>query len=223
MNGRRQEQQLRGGEDSARFRDPEDVDAGGHRPALPTIRGCATRHGRSAIKQIASGTAFGGGPRLRYAVGGRLEIKVAQGAKPAKAAAFPARWDAYNRWAAATEAWCGPDFYPPRTTTLFLEDLAQLDHDLHQVHPAAGLSVSFGRRDSVSAPLPRCGKAIADVIQNFRPRWRHGASPPQFDQHAARPVGAGLSEVTPACWSDGRVRFACCYRPMGRLRTAGRG
>lgn len=77
-----------GGEDPARFHALKDVDGEGHSATLPNLNGL--RNGDSAcsaIKQIASGR-FGVTPEYLRS-GRQLEIKVAQGAKPGKAANCP--------------------------------------------------------------------------------------------------------------------------------------
>lgn len=77
-----------GGEDPVRYKVLDDVDASGHSPTLPHLRGL--RNGdtaSSAIKQVASGR-FGVTPEY-LASARQIEIKIAQGAKPGEGGQLP--------------------------------------------------------------------------------------------------------------------------------------
>jgi len=92
----------------------------GTRPRADDFGACATEHGLlRRSKQIASGP-LRCDPGLPTAVGGAVEIKVARGPSPAKAAASPGEGGRlYIAGLRNSKAWCGPDFCHPRPRHLF--------------------------------------------------------------------------------------------------------
>ena len=207
-----------GGEDSARFRALEDVDAGGHSPTLPTIRGL--RNGDtacSAIKQIASGR-FGVTPAYLRS-GRQLEIKVAQGAKPGEGGQLPGpKVDAYIAGLRNSKPGVALISPPPHHDIYSIEDLAQLIHDLHQVHPAAKVSVKLVAEIGIGTIAAGVAKANADVIQISGHDGGTGASPLSSIKHAGSPWELGLSEVHRSLLVNG-LRDRVLLRTDGGLKT----
>ena len=132
-----------GGEDPVRYGALTDVDETGRSPTLPHLRGLRPGDTAcSAIKQVASGR-FGVTPAYLRS-GQQLEIKVAQGAKPGEGGQLPGtKVDAYIAGLRNSKPGVPLISPPPHHDIYSIEDLAQLIHDLHQVHPAAKVSVKL--------------------------------------------------------------------------------
>jgi glutamate synthase (ferredoxin) len=207
-----------GGEDPARFHGLHDVDDGGCSPTLPTIRGL--RNGdsaNSAIKQIASGR-FGVTPAYLRS-GRQLEIKVAQGAKPGEGGQLPGpKVDAYIAWLRNSKPGVALISPPPHHDIYSIEDLAQLIHDLHQVHPAAKVSVKLVSEIGIGTIAAGVAKANADVIQISGHDGGTGASPLSSIKHAGSPWELGLSEVHRTLLVNG-LRDRVLLRTDGGLKT----
>ncbi|MEB3308561.1 MAG: glutamate synthase large subunit [Cyanobacteriota bacterium] len=207
-----------GGEDPARFHRLEDVDSEGRSATLPTIRGL--RNGDSAcsaIKQVASGR-FGVTPEyLRSAR--QLEIKVAQGAKPGEGGQLPGpKVDAYIAGLRNSKPGVGLISPPPHHDIYSIEDLAQLIFDLHQVHPAAKVSVKLVAEIGIGTIAAGVAKANADVIQISGHDGGTGASPLSSIKHAGSPWELGLTEVHRALLENG-LRHRVLLRADGGLKT----
>ena len=207
-----------GGEDPARFHPLEDVDAEGRSASLPTIRGL--RNGDtacSAIKQIASGR-FGVTPEyLRSAQ--QLEIKVAQGAKPGEGGQLPGpKVDPYIAWLRNSKPGVALISPPPHHDIYSIEDLAQLIHDLHQIHPSAKVSVKLVAEIGIGTIAAGVAKANADVIQISGHDGGTGASPLSSIKHAGSPWELGLTEVHRALLVNG-LRDRVLLRADGGLKT----
>ena len=97
---------------------------------------------RSAIKQVASGRF---GVTAHYMVNSdELQIKISQGAKPGEGGQLPGgKVDKTIAWLRHSTPGVGLISPPPHHDIYSIEDLAQLIHDLHQVHPAARVSVKL--------------------------------------------------------------------------------
>ena len=207
-----------GGEDPARFHVLNDVDGEGHSATLPTIRGL--RNGDtacSAIKQIASGR-FGVTPEYLRS-GRQLEIKVAQGAKPGEGGQLPGpKVDAYIAWLRNSKAGVALISPPPHHDIYSIEDLAQLIHDLHQVHPAAKVSVKLVAEIGIGTIAAGVAKANADVIQISGHDGGTGASPLSSIKHAGSPWELGLTEVHRSLLENG-LRDRVLLRADGGLKT----
>jgi glutamate synthase (ferredoxin) len=207
-----------GGEDPARFHRLNDVDGEGHSATLPTIRGL--RNGDtacSAIKQIASGR-FGVTPEYLRS-GRQLEIKVAQGAKPGEGGQLPGpKVDAYIAWLRNSKAGVALISPPPHHDIYSIEDLAQLIHDLHQVHPAAKVSVKLVAEIGIGTIAAGVAKANADVIQISGHDGGTGASPLSSIKHAGSPWELGLTEVHRSLLENG-LRHRVLLRADGGLKT----
>ncbi|WP_043368799.1 glutamate synthase large subunit [Cyanobium sp. PCC 7001] len=207
-----------GGEDPARFHVLQDVDAEGRSASLPTIRGL--RNGDSAcsaIKQIASGR-FGVTPEYLRS-GRQLEIKVAQGAKPGEGGQLPGpKVDPYIAWLRNSKAGVALISPPPHHDIYSIEDLAQLIHDLHQVHPAAKVSVKLVAEIGIGTIAAGVAKANADVIQISGHDGGTGASPLSSIKHAGTPWELGLTEVHRSLLTNG-LRDRVLLRADGGLKT----
>ena len=207
-----------GGEDPARFKVLADVDAEGHSPTLPTLNGL--RNGDtacSAIKQIASGR-FGVTPEYLRS-GRQLEIKVAQGAKPGEGGQLPGpKVDPYIAWLRNSKAGVALISPPPHHDIYSIEDLAQLIHDLHQVHPAAKVSVKLVAEIGIGTIAAGVAKANADVIQISGHDGGTGASPLSSIKHAGSPWELGLTEVHRSLLENG-LRHRVLLRADGGLKT----
>ncbi|MDP6323927.1 MAG: glutamate synthase-related protein, partial [Acidimicrobiales bacterium] len=152
-----------GGEDPARFKILEDVDANNLSATLPSIKGL--RNGDtacSAIKQIASGRFGVTAEYLRS--GKQLEIKIAQGAKPGEGGQLPGpKVDPYIAKLRNSKPGVALISPPPHHDIYSIEDLAQLIYDLHQVHPAAKVSVKLVAEIGIGTIAAGVAKANADV------------------------------------------------------------
>ena len=207
-----------GGEDPARFHVLTDVDGEGRSETLPTIKGL--RNGDtacSAIKQIASGR-FGVTPEYLRS-GRQLEIKVAQGAKPGEGGQLPGpKVDPYIAWLRNSKAGVALISPPPHHDIYSIEDLAQLIHDLHQVHPAAKVSVKLVAEIGIGTIAAGVAKANADVIQISGHDGGTGASPLSSIKHAGSPWELGLTEVHRSLLENG-LRDRVLLRADGGLKT----
>jgi glutamate synthase (ferredoxin) len=207
-----------GGEDPVRFATLSDVDGEGLSPTLPTLRGL--RNGDtacSAIKQIASGRF---GVTAEYLRSGRqLEIKVAQGAKPGEGGQLPGpKVDAYIAGLRHSKAGVALISPPPHHDIYSIEDLAQLIFDLHQVHPAAKVSVKLVAEIGIGTIAAGVAKANADVIQISGHDGGTGASPLSSIKHAGSPWELGLTEVHRSLLENG-LRDRVLLRVDGGLKT----
>ena len=184
-----------GGEDPARFQILKDVDGEGRSASFPSIGGL--RNGDtacSAIKQVASGRFGVTAEYLRS--GKQLEIKVAQGAKPGEGGQLPGpKVDKYIAWLRNSKPGVALISPPPHHDIYSIEDLAQLIHDLHQVHPAAPVSVKLVAEIGIGTIAAGVAKANADVIQISGHDGGTGASPLSSIKHAGSPWELGLTEV----------------------------
>ena len=207
-----------GGEDPARFHALKDVDGEGRSATLPTIKGL--RNGDtacSAIKQIASGR-FGVTPEYLRS-GRQLEIKVAQGAKPGEGGQLPGpKVDPYIAGLRNSKPGVALISPPPHHDIYSIEDLAQLIHDLHQVHPAAKVSVKLVAEIGIGTIAAGVAKANADVIQISGHDGGTGASPLSSIKHAGGPWELGLTEVHRALLENG-LRDRVLLRADGGLKT----
>ncbi len=207
-----------GGEDPARYHVLLDVDDEGRSATLPTIRGL--RRGdtaNSAIKQIASGR-FGVTPEYLRS-GRQLEIKVAQGAKPGEGGQLPGpKVDAYIAWLRNSKPGVPLISPPPHHDIYSIEDLAQLIHDLHQVNPAARVSVKLVAEIGIGTIAAGVAKANADVIQISGHDGGTGASPLSSIKHAGSPWELGLTEVHRTLLENG-LRDRVLLRADGGLKT----
>ncbi|MBM5799937.1 MAG: glutamate synthase subunit alpha, partial [Cyanobacteria bacterium K_DeepCast_35m_m2_023] len=99
-----------------------------------------------------------------------------------------------------------------------IEDLAQLIHDLHQVHPAAKVSVKLVAEIGIGTIAAGVAKANADVIQISGHDGGTGASPLSSIKHAGSPWELGLTEVHRSLLENG-LRDRVLLRADGGLKT----
>ncbi len=207
-----------GGEDPVRYKALTDVDETGHSPTLPHLRGLRPGDTAcSAIKQVASGR-FGVTPAYLRS-GRQLEIKVAQGAKPGEGGQLPGtKVDTYIAGLRNSKPGVPLISPPPHHDIYSIEDLAQLIHDLHQVHPTAKVSVKLVAEIGIGTIAAGVAKANADVIQISGHDGGTGASPLSSIKHAGVPWELGLVEVH-RCLLDNGLRQRVILRADGGLKT----
>ncbi len=207
-----------GGEDPARFNILEDVDESQRSSTLPNIKGLLNGDTAcSAIKQIASGR-FGVTPEYLRS-GKQLEIKVAQGAKPGEGGQLPgAKVDPYIAKLRNSKPGVALISPPPHHDIYSIEDLAQLIHDLHQIHPKAKVSVKLVAEIGIGTIAGGVAKANADVIQISGHDGGTGASPLSSIKHAGLPWELGLTEVHQSLIDNG-LRNRVLLRADGGLKT----
>tara|TARA_Y100001968_G_scaffold104654_1_gene94597 strand:+ start:6956 stop:11542 length:4587 start_codon:yes stop_codon:yes gene_type:complete len=207
-----------GGEDPARFNILNDVNSESCSSTLPTIKGLKNGDTAcSAIKQIASGR-FGVTPEYLRS-GRQLEIKVAQGAKPGEGGQLPGpKVDPYIAKLRNSKPGVALISPPPHHDIYSIEDLAQLIHDLHQIHPAAKVSVKLVSEIGIGTIAAGVAKANADVIQISGHDGGTGASPLSSIKHAGLPWELGLTEVHNSLLENG-LRDRVLLRADGGLKT----
>jgi glutamate synthase domain-containing protein 2 len=148
----------------------------------------------SAVKQVASGRF---GVTTNYLVNAKdLQIKMAQGAKPGEGGELPGKkiseYIGYIRETTPGVGWISP---PPHHDIYSIEEMAQLIHDLHQVHPRAKVSVKLVSEIGIGTIAAGVSKANADVIQISGHDGGTGASPVSSIKHAGLPWELGVAEV----------------------------
>jgi len=161
-----------GGEDPARFDDER----------------------RSSIKQIASGR-FGVTPH--YLVNAdRLQIKMAQGAKPGEGGQLPGhKVDDYIAWLRNSTPGVGLISPPPHHDIYSIEDLKQLIYDLRCSNPRAEVSVKLVSEVGVGTVAAGVAKANADHVVISGHDGGTGASPQSSIQAAGIPWEIGVAET----------------------------
>ncbi|MBD1851251.1 glutamate synthase large subunit [Leptolyngbya sp. FACHB-711] len=207
-----------GGEDPVRFKVLNDVDENGKSAAFSHLKGL--RNGdtaSSAIKQVASGR-FGVTPE--YLMSGRqLEIKMAQGAKPGEGGQLPGKkvssYIAMLRRSKPGVTLISP---PPHHDIYSIEDLSQLIFDLHQINPAAQVSVKLVAEVGIGTIAAGVAKANADIIQISGHDGGTGASPLSSIKHAGVPWELGLTEVHRVL-IENRLRDRVLLRADGGIKT----
>lgn len=208
-----------GGEDPIRAQKLTDVDpATGISPTFPHLRGL--RNGdtpNSAIKQVASGR-FGVTPA--YLVSSdQLEIKIAQGAKPGEGGQLPgAKVSEYIAMLRNSKPGVPLISPPPHHDIYSIEDLAQLIYDLHQINPAAKVSVKLVAEIGIGTIAAGVAKANADVIQISGHDGGTGASPLSSIKHAGTSWELGLSEVHQVLLTN-KLRDRVLLRVDGGFKT----
>lgn len=207
-----------GGEDPARFMVLNDVDADGHSPTLPHLKGL--RNGdtaSSATKQVASGR-FGVTPEYLMSAQ-QLEIKIAQGAKPGEGGQLPGKkvspYIAMLRRSKPGVPLISP---PPHHDIYSIEDLSQLISDLHQINPSAKVSVKLVAEIGIGTIAAGVAKANADVVQISGHDGGTGASPLSSIKHAGVPWELGVTEVHRVLIENG-LRDRVLLRADGGFKT----
>ena len=207
-----------GGEDPARFNVLNDIDENTQSATLPFIKGLKNGDTAcSAIKQIASGR-FGVTPEYLRS-GKQLEIKMAQGAKPGEGGQLPGpKVDSYIAKLRNSKPGVALISPPPHHDIYSIEDLAQLIHDLHQVHPKAKVSVKLVSEIGIGTIAAGVSKANADVIQISGHDGGTGASPLSSIKHAGLPWELGVAEVHKSLLEN-NLRERVILRTDGGLKT----
>jgi glutamate synthase domain-containing protein 2/glutamate synthase domain-containing protein 1/glutamate synthase domain-containing protein 3 len=169
----------------------------------------AVDHGRSKIKQVASGR-FGLGVTY-LASADEVEIKMAQGSKPGEGGQIPAHKVteeiAMLRGAQPGVSLISP---PPHHDIYSIEDLAQLIYDLRRAAPHARIAVKLVAQSGIGYVASGVAKADADTIHISGHDGGTGASPLSSIKHAGLPWEFGLVETHHALLANGlrsRVRL----------------
>jgi glutamate synthase (ferredoxin) len=126
--------------------------------------------------------------------------------------------DAYIAWLRNSKAGVALISPPPHHDIYSIEDLAQLIHDLHQVNPAAKVSVKLVAEIGIGTIAAGVAKANADVIQISGHDGGTGASPLSSIKHAGSPWELGLTEVHRSLLENG-LRDRVLLRADGGLKT----
>ncbi|KAF8065477.1 hypothetical protein HT031_003078 [Scenedesmus sp. PABB004] len=184
-----------GGEDPVRWTPLSDAADDGSSATFPYLRGLQNGDtATSKIKQVASGR-FGVTPEFLVNAD-QLEIKIAQGAKPGEGGQLPGKkvspYIANLRRSKPGVPLISP---PPHHDIYSIEDLAQLIYDLHQINPAAKVSVKLVAEAGIGVVASGVAKANADVIQISGHDGGTGASPISSIKHAGGPVEMGVAET----------------------------
>ncbi|MCC0175710.1 glutamate synthase large subunit [Waterburya agarophytonicola K14] len=206
-----------GGEDTVRFKVLNDV-TDGKSPTLPHLNGLQNGDtASSAIKQVASGR-FGVTPEYLMSAK-QIEIKLAQGAKPGEGGQLPGKkvspYIASLRRSKPGVTLISP---PPHHDIYSIEDLAQLIFDLHQINPAAKVSVKLVAEIGIGTIAAGVAKANSDVIQISGHDGGTGASPLSSIKHAGTPWELGLTEVHRVLLQN-KLRDRVLLRADGGLKT----
>jgi len=169
----------------------------------------AVDHGRSKIKQVASGR-FGLGVTY-LASADEIEIKMAQGSKPGEGGQIPGHKVsaeiAMLRGAQVGQSLISP---PPHHDIYSIEDLAQLIYDLRRAAPHARIAVKLVAQSGIGYVASGVAKADADAIHISGHDGGTGASPLSSIKHAGLPWEIGLVETHHALLANGlrsRVRL----------------
>ena len=107
---------------------------------------------------------------------------------------------------------------PPHHDIYSIEDLAQLIFDLHQINPAARVSVKLVSEIGIGTIAAGVAKANADVIQISGHDGGTGASPLSSIKHAGVPWELGLTEVHQVLMAN-ELRDRVVLRVDGGLKT----
>ncbi|OGA41287.1 MAG: glutamate synthase subunit alpha, partial [Betaproteobacteria bacterium RIFCSPLOWO2_12_FULL_68_19] len=172
---------------------------------------------KSKIKQVASGRF---GVTAEYlASAERLQIKIAQGAKPGEGGQLPGRkvseYIAELRYATPGVELISP---PPHHDIYSIEDLAQLIHDLKNSNPQAAISVKLVSEVGVGTVAAGVSKGKADHVTIAGHDGGTGASPWSSIKHAGTPWELGLAETQQTLVLN-RLRGRITVEVDGQLKT----
>lgn len=207
-----------GGEDFIRSKTIEDVAEDGTSPTFPHLKGLKQGDFPSSkIKQVASGR-FGVTPQYLMSAD-QLEIKVAQGAKPGEGGQLPGKKiDQYIATLRKSKPGVTLISPPPHHDIYSIEDLAQLIYDLHEINPAAGVSVKLVSEVGIGTVASGVTKAGADIIQVAGHDGGTGASPLSSIKSAGSPWELGLIETHATLLSNG-LRDRVLLRVDGGMKS----
>jgi glutamate synthase (NADPH/NADH) large chain len=149
---------------------------------------------RSAIRQVASARFGATASYLAHA--DRLQIKVAQGAKPGEGGQLPGHkvsdYIAQLRYSTPGVELISP---PPHHDIYSIEDLKQLIYDLRCANPRASVSVKLVAEVGVGTVAAGVSKAGADHVTIAGHEGGTGSSPLSSIQSAGVPWELGLAET----------------------------
>ena len=194
----------------------------------PSATPASTTTRRSAIKQVASGR-FGVTPH--YLVNAdRLQIKMAQGAKPGEGGQLPGhKVDDYIARLRNSTPGVGLISPPPHHDIYSIEDLKQLIYDLRCANPRAAVSVKLVAEVGVGTVAAGVAKANADHVTISGHDGGTGRLAAVVDPGGRHPVGdrarrdaADAAAQRPALAHHGRGRRPDEDRPRRRDRRAAR-
>jgi glutamate synthase (ferredoxin) len=207
-----------GGEDFIRSTPITDVAEDGTSPTFPHLKGLKNGDFPSSrIKQVASGR-FGVTPQYLMSAD-QLEIKIAQGAKPGEGGQLPGKKiDQYIATLRSSKPGVTLISPPPHHDIYSIEDLAQLIYDLHQINPAAGVSVKLVSEVGIGTVASGVAKAGADIIQVAGHDGGTGASPLSSIKSAGSPWELGLVEAHSTLLSNG-LRDRVLLRVDGGMKS----
>ncbi|MFV2089528.1 MAG: glutamate synthase large subunit, partial [Pseudomonadales bacterium] len=189
-----------GGEDPARF--------------IPLANGDSKR---SAIKQVASGRF---GVTIDYLTNAdELQIKIVQGAKPGEGGELPGhKVDDIIASIRHSTPGVGLISPPPHHDIYFIEDMAQLIHDLKNANPEARISVKLGAEVGVGTVAAGVTKARADHLVIAGDTGGTGASPLTSIKHAGIPWELGIAETHQTLVLN-NLRSRVVLQTDGQLKT----
>ena len=172
---------------------------------------------KSKIKQVASGRF---GVTAEYlASAERLQIKIAQGAKPGEGGQLPGRkvseYIAELRYSTPGVELISP---PPHHDIYSIEDLAQLIHDLKNANPTAQVSVKLVSEVGVGTIAAGVAKGKSDHVTIAGHDGGTGASPWSSIKHAGTPWELGLAETQQTLVLN-RLRGRIVVEVDGQLKT----
>jgi len=172
---------------------------------------------KSKIKQVASGRF---GVTAEYlASAERLQIKIAQGAKPGEGGQLPGRkvseYIAELRYSTPGVELISP---PPHHDIYSIEDLAQLIHDLKNSNPQAAISVKLVSEVGVGTIAAGVSKGKSDHVTIAGHDGGTGASPWSSIKHAGTPWELGLAETQQTLVLN-RLRGRIVVEVDGQLKT----
>ncbi len=207
-----------GGEDPLRYTVLGDVDENGVSATFSHLKGLKNGDtANSAIKQVASGR-FGVTPEYLMSAQ-QIEIKMAQGAKPGEGGQLPGpKVSPYIAMLRRSKPGVSLISPPPHHDIYSIEDLAQLIYDLHQINPAAQVSVKLVAEIGIGTIAAGVAKANADIIQISGHDGGTGASPLSSIKHAGSPWELGVTEVH-RMLLENKLRDRVLLRADGGLKT----
>jgi len=172
---------------------------------------------KSKIKQVASGRF---GVTAEYlASAERLQIKIAQGAKPGEGGQLPGRkvseYIAELRYSTPGVELISP---PPHHDIYSIEDLAQLIHDLKNSNPQAAISVKLVSEVGVGTIAAGVSKGKSDHVTIAGHDGGTGASPWSSIKHAGTPWELGLAETQQTLVLN-RLRGRIVVEVDGQIKT----
>ena len=172
---------------------------------------------RSAIKQVASGRF---GVTIHYLVNAdKLQIKMAQGAKPGEGGQLPGhKVDDYIGSIRHTTPGVGLISPPPHHDIYSIEDLKQLIYDLRCSNPEAQVSVKLVSEVGVGTVAAGVSKANADRVLISGHDGGTGASPLSSIQAAGVPWEIGLAETQQTLLLND-LRSRIVVQTDGQLKT----